>query len=126
MAVGKKPLTPWPKIDYSQFNTWYRRDAIALCADIFKVLEPIHHFPALTGGTLYKDDSGRKDVDIVIYSSRQEKLNRRAVIKKLEEELGFENMGDRGWVTKMKTRANQSIDLFFPEVPKSSKRDAYD
>ncbi len=42
--------------------------AIELCTKLYNNLSPIGIFPALTGGTLYKEGE-RKDIDIVLYAS---------------------------------------------------------
>jgi hypothetical protein len=44
---------------------WCRDEAVALCAHLWKALDPVFHV-GLTGGCLYRGHS-TKDVDIIIY-----------------------------------------------------------
>lgn len=46
-----------------------QQTAINLCKLVYDNVTDYHYFPALTGGTLYKDGE-RKDIDIVLYSRR--------------------------------------------------------
>lgn len=88
--------------------------AIEICKEIYPKLSAAGFYPALTGGSLYKEGL-RKDVDIVIYRNRQSVLPFEMVeIKDLLIELGFTNLEFFGFVTKSQYKG-VSVDIFNPE-----------
>lgn len=99
--------------------------AVYLCKALYNRLSPIGFYPALTGGTLYKKEPKRKDIDIVIYRKRQ---NPQFEMKDLEEhliDLGFCDFQYYGFVTKCKW-LDINVDLFNPETQSTFKSDNYD
>jgi len=86
--------------------------AVELCTRLYKELAPQNIFPALTGGTLYKDGE-RKDIDIVIYSSDEVDLSDSSFVHLLTY-LGLTEITCFGRVTKCMYR-NTSIDIIIPE-----------
>lgn len=105
-------------------------NAIRICTVLYKLLEPYHVFPALTGGTLYKQGI-RKDLDIILYkgSSGGELYGRtllninKPLFNKIPKELseilsghGFTDLTDYGRVIKCKYEGTY-IDLIMPEAP---------
>lgn len=73
------------------------------------------YFPALTGGTLYKDGE-RKDIDIVIYRHRQNTSPFELEdIQYLLEKTGLKDFKHYGFVTNAKWN-DLDIDLFNPET----------
>ena len=90
-------------------------EAKALCRDLYRVLNGVGIYPALTGGLLYKDGE-RKDIDIVLYRNRQQL--QAFEIKDLEivlKDIGIEITGHYGFVTKCTWRGFV-VDLFNPET----------
>lgn len=108
-------------------------NAIRICTILYKLLEPYHVFPALTGGTLYKQGI-RKDLDIILYKgSNGGELDAKTMLDKhvpilnnvgtsLETLLrneGFDGMTDYGRVIKCKY-GDTAIDLIMPEAPEGT------
>lgn len=96
--------------------------AIKVCATLYAVLSPLHFYPALTGGCLYKEGE-RKDCDIVIFRNRQ--AHAQFELRDLEQVLrlaGFTDFRHYGFVTKC-MYLGIAIDLFNPET---ASGDAYD
>ena len=90
-------------------------DGLELCAILREILSPLHLYPALTGGLLYKRGR-RKDIDIVIYRNRQEVDG--FEIDSLHEilsESAINITGFHGFVTKAKWKGF-TVDLFNPET----------
>ena len=94
--------------------------SVSLCKKINDKLSPLGYYPALTGGTLYKEWD-RKDVDIVIYRNRQmhDKFEMTDIFPALEE-IGFRYLEFFGFVTKSKF-GDVVVDLFNPESIGSSE-----
>ena len=108
-------------------------NAVRICTILYKLLEPCHVFPALTGGTLYKQGI-RKDLDIILYKgSNGGELDGKTVLHNhvpqlvnhvttLEELLianGFKYIADYGRVIKCKYE-DTDIDLIMPEAPEGT------
>lgn len=104
-------------------------NAIRICTVLYKLLEPYHVFPALTGGTLYKQGL-RKDIDIILYKgSNGGELDGKTLLHNhvpqivnhvttLEEVLvnnGFRFIADYGRVIKC-VYNDTDIDLIMPEA----------
>ncbi len=88
--------------------------AIEICKEIYPKLSEEGFYPALTGGSLYKEGL-RKDVDIIIYRNRQAVSQFEMTdIKDLLIELGFTDLEFFGFVTKSQYRG-VSVDIFNPE-----------
>lgn len=89
--------------------------AVEICKKIYETLSPLGFYPALTGGTLYKDGL-RKDIDIVIFRNRQliDKFEISHIQKPLES-IGLYDFNHYGFVTKCKF-GSFDIDLFNPET----------
>lgn len=86
--------------------------AVEICKTIHTALGGAY-FPALTGGTLYKEGT-RKDIDIVIYRHRElDCVDMQYVAAQLIA-VGFTDFTFYGWCTKCKYKGI-SIDLFNPE-----------
>lgn len=96
--------------------------AIELCIKLYNNLSPIGIFPALTGGTLYKEGE-RKDIDLVIYTTEdltgeiKHKLNE---ISYYLDRAGLYDFKEFGAVTKCMYKGIE-IDLLFAQM-----RDEYD
>ena len=89
--------------------------ASALCAALYKVLEPQGYYPALTGGLLYKEGS-RKDIDIIIYRNRQKVQSFETVdIASLLAEVNLNITASFGFVTKAEWHGFV-VDIFNPET----------
>lgn len=101
-----------------------RMDAHILCKKMYDVLEPLGIFPALTGGLLYKGDC-RKDIDIVLYTHRQ---NTAGIIwshlTPVLAGIGITDIVTYGFVTKAHWDGHQ-IDIFNPELSVAEAEDAY-
>lgn len=107
-------------------------NAIRICTILYKLLKPYHVFPALTGGTLYKQGL-RKDLDIILYKGSnggelqlltQLRPNRPLADKTVSleyllKEAGFEYILDYGRVVKCKYQ-DIDIDLIMPEAPEGT------
>lgn len=92
-----------------------REKAIELCNTLYKILSPLHFYPALTGGCLYKEGE-RKDCDIVIFRNRQAHTD--FELHDLEPVLslaGFTDFRHFGFVTKCMYQGI-AIDMFNPET----------
>lgn len=88
--------------------------AIEICKEIYPKLSEAGFYPALTGGSLYKEGL-RKDVDIIIYRNRQAAPQFEMTdIKDLLIELGFTDLEFFGFVTKSQYKG-VSVDIFNPE-----------
>ncbi len=89
--------------------------AVALCAALYKVLEPEGYYPALTGGLLYKEGN-RKDIDIVIYRNRQKIQGFEVVdIANLLAKVHLNITDSFGFVTKAEWHGF-IVDIFNPET----------
>ena len=86
--------------------------AVEICKVIHNTLSPLY-YPALTGGTLYKDGE-RKDIDIVIYRHREKDYVDMLDVAESLKLVGFTDFVFYGWCTKCKYQGI-SIDLFNPE-----------
>lgn len=90
--------------------------AIDLCTDLYKNLSPLGIFPALTGGTLYKDGP-RKDIDIVLY---RKDCGDKLELKDVYDELvrsGLFIVSNYGRVAKgWSLRYGTDVDIIFPEA----------
>lgn len=102
-------------------SKWSHHQAVGLCQDVEKVAIKHGYHVALTGGCLYGDAVPRKDVDILFYTIRQQKGNRKTLVKALETELGFELKTVHGWMQKA-TVEGRNIDMFFPETKKKQNK----
>lgn len=101
-------------------SVWYQKDAIDLCVWLESIAPQFGYHVALTGGCLYSEDVGRKDLDIVFYSIRQnDNPDRKGLVVALEA-LAFGNMHKFGWMYKANYKG-KSIDFFFPEEPKTEE-----
>lgn len=89
--------------------------AIELCEAIYSELGDLGYFPALTGGSLYKEGK-RKDIDIVIYRHRQkvDKFEMRDIKLNLEN-IGLTEILFYSFVTKAKWQGF-CVDLLNPET----------
>jgi hypothetical protein len=88
---------------------------IELCEAIYLELGNLGYFPALTGGSLYKEGK-RKDIDIVIYRHRQkvDKFEMRDIKLNLEN-IGLTEFQFYSFVTKAKWQGF-CVDLLNPET----------
>lgn len=89
--------------------------AIKLCVTLYQILSPLHFYPALTGGCLYKEGE-RKDCDVVIFRNRQARTD--FELRDLEPVLrlaGFTDFQHFGFVTKC-MYLGIAVDLFNPET----------
>jgi len=88
--------------------------AFELCKKLYKKLSP-EVYPALTGGTLYKDGD-RKDIDIVLYFNRDSGPMETEDLKKKLNAVGLRGLQFKtGFVAKAKYKG-YSIDLLNPET----------
>ena len=96
-------------------------DALRICAFIEGFAPAYGAHVALTGGCLYKERVGRKDIDILFYTIRQrDAIDIEGLLGHMGE-LGFEIGLQYGWVRKARFNGF-SLDLFFPEAyPATSK-----
>ena len=72
-SIKRKELIEQVEADYIDSKEKYMEHlnkAVKLCSQLYPLLEPLGFYPALTGGSLYKDGD-RKDIDIVLYRNRQ-------------------------------------------------------
>lgn len=102
--------------------------AITMCKELYNTLKKYDIYPALTGGTLYKEGL-RKDIDIIIYKgtsggllSLDEVIYEGVPISvgssTLHEQftsVGIEVIQDFGRVVKARWY-NTDIDIIFPEA----------
>ena len=96
-------------------NNLQLEKAVDACKVIFNAISSSGFYPALTGGSLYRDGP-RKDVDIVIFRNRQNVDS--FEISDIEQhlaEVGFSEFSHFGFVTKCKYK-DLKIDLFNPET----------
>lgn len=107
-------------------------NAIRICTVLYKLLEPYHVFPALTGGTLYKQGI-RKDLDIILYKGsnggeldlltqlqpHRPLVDKTVNLENLLKEVGFQCISDYGRVVKCKYQ-DTDIDLIMPEAPEGT------
>tara|TARA_R110002020_G_scaffold225658_2_gene435748 strand:- start:1851 stop:2252 length:402 start_codon:yes stop_codon:yes gene_type:complete len=92
--------------------------AVELCGLLYQKLEPLHIFPALTGGQLYKDGQ-RKDIDIILYrGSHGGALCQHDIYMELTE-CGIFMTANFGRVIKGHWQGYE-IDLILPEAPEGS------
>ncbi len=94
---------------------WTLEEALSLFPALYVTAQRVGLYPALTGGTLYKEGR-RKDLDILFYRNRQQMVLQREELLERLSDMGFEIGRRYGWVTKAKYRG-KSVDLFFPEDP---------
>lgn len=92
-----------------------QQDAINICKAIYSALNGKGFYPALTGGSLYKEGL-RKDVDIVIYRNRDNDEMDMEVVAELLKPYGFGEFKFYGWCTKCVFAGIIAIDLFNPEA----------
>ena len=88
-------------------------DAVKLCKALYVELSP-HYYPALTGGSLYKNGD-RKDIDIIIYRNRETLPFEIYEIQNNLEDAGLYNFIHHGFVTKCEFDG-LSVDLMNPET----------
>lgn len=113
-------------------------NAIRICTILYKLLEPYHVFPALTGGILYKQGL-RKDLDIILYKGStggelhlltqlQPNIplaDKTVSLAHLLKEAGFEYIADYGRVVKCKYQ-DTDIDIIMPEAPEGTYPEDYE
>lgn len=87
--------------------------AIQLCRKLYQELSP-DYYPALTGGTLYKDGA-RKDIDIVIYRNKDGATFEFDEIEDKLKNVGLTDFKHYGYVTKCRY-GGLSVDLMNPET----------
>jgi len=88
--------------------------AIELCTKLYKELKHLGVFPALTGGTLYKEGN-RKDIDIIIYAKEENTCNLGSDnLAYYLARTGITEIKDFGMVMKAKYN-DQYIDLIQPQ-----------
>lgn len=87
--------------------------ALELCRILYEGLKDYGYYPALTGGSLYKDGE-RKDFDIVIYRNRENLPFEIPDIEKYLSDCGVKIIESFGFVTKC-TWEEFDVDLFNPE-----------
>lgn len=93
---------------------WTREQAVELCMQLEPIAAKHGGHVALTGGTLYKDGP-RKDLDILIYRSRDEpEFNWPGFFEEIRI-LGIYPGKDHGWCKKAKL-VNKHIDFFDPHA----------
>lgn len=86
-----------------------------LCKKIYDNLSPKGVYPALTGGTLYKEGE-RKDIDILIYFKRQNKPYETIDLRKDLLKIGLTDIRCiTGYVTKARYRG-VDVDILNPET----------
>lgn len=91
--------------------------AIELCKKLYNKTNNIFYYPALTGGTLYKEGD-RKDIDLVFYSNRQKSTTKYELINSIYDIDNFVLLEVyANWIWKAKYKGI-NIDIFFPEDPK--------
>lgn len=108
-------------ISQSDAPFWTFGEGVELCRSIYKISKDHGHFPALTGGLLYKERVPRKDLDVVFYSYRQIKVtksDRKLMMKVICRQLDLSITKEFNWLVKCKTKDGKVIDFFFPEVKK--------
>lgn len=93
---------------------WTLIEAIALCIEVESVCQEFGCHVALTGGCLYKRGE-RKDLDLLFYRIRQQKIDMQGLWTALEK-IGVQKVSGFGWCHKAKYRG-KSIDCLFPEEP---------
>lgn len=94
---------------------WTRNEAIDLCVNIEAIAKNCSAHIGLTGGLLYKKGE-RKDMDVVVYSIRQDAgVQRDVFFKKLALLYDIVVTGDYGFCVKTKTKDGRVIDFLFPE-----------
>ncbi len=97
---------------------------LELCKILYKELNIIGVFPALTGGLLYKEGN-RKDIDIVLYRHRQELDGfETKEIELILSRCGLTDFQYFGFVTKAKWQG-VTVDLFNPETKSDDKENRY-
>lgn len=90
---------------------------------------------ALTGGTLYKDGE-RKDLDLMLFRERQEKVVDTKALFEDFRKIGLFQVSDHGWVVKFKYQPQNAgkdfnewdkhaydVDILIPEEDRVTHRD---
>ena len=99
-------------------------DAITLCRVLYNNLSNVSVYPALTGGSLYKDGE-RKDIDIVLYRNRQERnVFETEFVEDNLKQCGLSGFKYFGFVTKCKW-GDIDVDIFNPETIIDMECDGY-
>ena len=95
--------------------------AVELCTEIYNKTAIRGWYPALTGGTLYKEGE-RKDIDIAFYTNRQRAPTKLQLIQELVLIPGFTfERVMPNWIWKGHYHDNRiPVDLFFPEDDKET------
>tara|TARA_R110000782_G_scaffold10750_13_gene33303 strand:- start:1106 stop:1504 length:399 start_codon:yes stop_codon:yes gene_type:complete len=107
LSFARNPVTVTKEVTMEQ--------GIELCKELYAELSTIGFFPALTGGSIYKEGN-RKDIDIVIFRHRQmiEKFEMTDIFTNLEN-IGITDIRHFGFVTKCVWKGCD-VDLFNPET----------
>lgn len=87
--------------------------AIELCTKLYNKLEPHGIFPALTGGTLYKEGE-RKDIDIVLYTKMETGEIIYYMLEDILAKVGVVHQRNFGRVIKCFYK-NIAIDFILPQ-----------
>lgn len=94
-------------------SRWTQSEAIALCAEVEKLVPACGCHVALTGGCLYKEGE-RKDLDLLFYRIRQIPVIEMDMLWQELATIGIVKVSGHGWVYKALYNG-KGIDCFFPE-----------